>query len=434
MKVVLIGNGGRENALAYKLSESKILTKLYVLPGNTGTLRYGENINITENEKIVNFCVENKIDLVVIGPEKPLSEGLADSLRNVGIAVFGPSKLASEIEGSKSFAKDLMKEYNIPTAKYKTFVKSQLNEAKEYLREHEYPVVIKASGLAAGKGVAICNNYAEAEAYLLDLFVNNIFGAAGSTVVIEEFMQGIEASVFAITDGNDFVLLPAAQDHKRALDGDKGKNTGGMGAYSPVPFIDDILIKKIANSIIKPTIDAMNKENRKFVGCLYCGLMIKDGEAKVVEFNCRFGDPETQAVLPLIEGDFLKLLYSAATNNLDKTAVKYNNGCAICVVLASKGYPDAYEKGFTINGIEDIESDNTFVFHAGTEIKNGNLVTSGGRVLNIININKKNDLSNCKKECYNKIAKVKYNNIFYRTDIADKGIKFIQENTKKSEM
>ncbi len=428
MKVAIIGNGGRENALAYKIAKSNILTKLYVLPGNPGTLKYGENINITDNEKIVNFCLENKIDLVVIGPEKPLTEGLADILRNNGIPVFGPSKLAAEIEGSKSFAKDLMQKYNIPTAKYKVFNKEQVKEAKDYLREHAYPLVIKASGLAAGKGVAICNNYEEAENYLIDLFIKNIFGEAGSTVVIEEFMLGEEASIFAITDGKDFILLPAAQDHKRALDGDKGKNTGGMGAYAPAPIVNNDLVNKIATEIVKPTIEAMNKENRTFIGCLYCGLMINDGEAKVVEYNCRFGDPETQAVLPLIEGDFLQLIYSAATGNLDKNSVKYNNGCAVCVVLASKGYPETYEKGFLITGIEEIEDENTLVFHSGTEIKNGVLVTSGGRVLNIININKENNLKHCQINCYNKLIKVKYSNIYYRRDIADKGIKFIKNS------
>ncbi len=431
MIIALIGSGGRENALAYKLAKSESLTKLYILPGNPGTSKYGENIDLTENSDIIKFCLEMKVELAVIGPEKPLVEGLADDLRNVGIPVFGPSSRGAEIEGNKSFSKELMKKYGIPTAKYETFTKEQGEGALNYLREHEYPVVIKASGLAAGKGVAICDNYTEAAEYLDALFVENIFGGAGHSVVIEDFMDGEEASIFAITDGKDFIVLPSAQDHKRINDNDEGKNTGGMGAYAPAPIVDDNILKKVKSEVIIPTINAMNAEGRAFIGCLYCGLMIKDGDVKVVEFNCRFGDPETQAVLPLLEGDFAKLLYSCAVGKIEKDVIKYNGGGSICVVLASGGYPDFFKKGYLIEGINDIKAENCLVFHSGTSIKNGELVTSGGRVLNITVFDSKNDLIECKKKCYDELYKVKYTNIHFRKDIGDRGINHINQLSKK---
>jgi phosphoribosylamine--glycine ligase len=423
MIIALIGSGGRENALAYSLSKSNSLEKLYILPGNPGTLKYGENINITKNSEIVKFCTESNVNLVVIGPEKPLVEGLADDLRALGISVFGPSKSAAELEGDKSFSKKIMKKYNIPTAAFEVFTKEQADVARKYLREHDYPVVIKAAGLAAGKGVAICNNFDEANIYLDELFNLGIFGEAGNTVVIEEFMEGEEASIFAITDGKDFFVLPSAQDHKRVFDYDKGKNTGGMGAYAPAPIVTANLLSKIKTQIIYPTLEAMNSENRQFIGCLYCGLMIKDEEVKVVEYNCRFGDPETQAVLPLIEGDFAKLLYSCATGNIDKECVSYNGGNSICVVLASGGYPDKFNNGYEIKGLEQINNKNCLVFHSGTALEKDKLVTAGGRVLNITIFNKIEDLRYCKKECYSEINKVKYANMHYRKDIGDKGIK-----------
>ncbi|HPN38288.1 MAG TPA: phosphoribosylamine--glycine ligase [Melioribacteraceae bacterium] len=431
MIVALIGSGGRENALAYKLAESKSLTKLYVLPGNPGTSKYGENIAITENSKIIEFCRDNNVDLVVIGPEKYLVEGLADGLREVGIKVFGPSQNAAEIEGNKSFSKDLMQKYNIPTAKYKTFNREQVVGARRYLVEHDYPVVIKASGLAAGKGVAICNSFEEANCYIDELFEKNIFGGAGHTIVIEEFMEGEEVSVFAITDGNDFFILPTAQDHKRINDDDKGKNTGGMGAYAPAPIANNVLMETIENEIVKPTLKALQGEDRPFVGCLYCGLMVKDGKVKVVEYNCRFGDPETQAVVPLLEGDFAKLLYSCALGKIDKNTVKYNGGAAVCVVLASKGYPDTFEKGFIIEGLNNISDENCIIFHSGTAYKDNNIITNGGRVLSVIVYDNKNDLIACKTKCYSEILKVNYANIHYRKDIGDKGINYINSLLKK---
>ncbi|MCX6149968.1 MAG: phosphoribosylamine--glycine ligase [Ignavibacteriales bacterium] len=423
MNVALIGSGGREHALAYQISKSSSLDKLYNIPGNTGTESLGENISIKGNPEIINFCKSKEIDLVVIGPELPLVDGLANELRKNNIIVFGPNSEAAMIEGDKSFSKWLMKKYGIPTAGFKTFHKSQYDEVFNYLRKSPFPVVIKASGLAAGKGVLICNNKEEAEFAIKDIFLNEVFGSAGDSIVVEEFMFGEEASIFAITDGENFVCLPAAQDHKRIGYNDTGKNTGGMGAYAPAPIITQALLKEIEENIIFPTLSAMKKEDKTFSGCLYCGLMITSEGPKVVEFNCRFGDPETQVVLPLLEGDLLKLLYSAAVGKLEKEAVKYNGGSAVCVVAASKGYPDKFEKGFEIKGLEQFKSDNTIVFHAGTKRESDKIITNGGRVLGVTALTVENNLKFCKDKVYEAIKKIEFENIYYRTDIADKGIK-----------
>ncbi len=423
--VLLIGSGGREHALAYKISQSKSLKKLFIIPGNPGTKLLGENVilNQDDHSAILKFCAQNKIDLVVIGPEKPLVDGLSDILRQNKVNVFGPNKNAAAIEGYKTFAKSLMEKYNISTAKYSEFSSEQISSAEEYLKNSNYPVVIKADGLAAGKGVIICNNFDEALYTLNDMFVKKIFGEAGEKIIIEEFLVGEEASIFAITDGDKFICLPSSQDHKRIGDNDTGKNTGGMGAYSPAPVITNELLDGIENEIISPTLKAMKKENRKFNGCLYCGLMITDEGPKVVEFNCRFGDPETQAVLPLLEGDFLELLYSAAVGNLKMDLVKYSGGASVCVVTASKGYPDKYEKGFEITGLDEIGNKEIIVFHAGTKEENGKIITNGGRVLGITAIIKDNDLRIAKQKSYAALDKINYNGIYYRKDISDKAFK-----------
>ncbi len=421
MKVLLIGSGGREHALAYKIKESKLLEKLFILPGNTGTEGLGENVsgNMNDSNFILSFCKKEKIDLVVIGPEKPLVEGLADLLRESGINVFGPNKGAAEIEAYKSFAKSLMGKYNIPTAAYVEFDSQMMNEAEEYISNQNYPIVIKADGLAAGKGVLICNNYQEASSALNELFVKKIFGNAGDKIIIEEFLVGQEASIFAITDGEEFICLPAAQDHKRIGNNDEGKNTGGMGAYSPAPIVNEFILEQVQEKIIKPTLSALKTEGRKFNGCLYCGIMINNNEARVVEFNCRFGDPETQSVMPLLEGDFLKLLYSTAIGKLDKESVRYNGGASVCVVAASEGYPDEYKSGFIISGLDEASKE-AFVFHAGTKKDGENILTNGGRVLGITSFIPTNDLSKAKEKAYRAMNKIHYNNIYYRTDISDK--------------
>ncbi|MHB9014410.1 MAG: phosphoribosylamine--glycine ligase, partial [Ignavibacteriaceae bacterium] len=379
----------------------------------TGTESLGENVsgNMNDSNFILSFCKKEKIDLVVIGPEKPLVEGLADLLRESGINVFGPNKGAAEIEAYKSFAKSLMGKYNIPTAAYVEFDSQMMNEAD--------PIVIKADGLAAGKGVLICNNYQEAASALNELFVKKLFGNAGDKIIIEEFLVGQEASIFAITDGEEFICLPAAQDHKRIGNNDEGKNTGGMGAYSPAPIVNEFILEQVQEKIIKPTLFALKTEGRKFNGCLYCGIMINNNEARVVEFNCRFGDPETQSVMPLLEGDFLRLLYSTAIGKLDKESVRYNGGASVCVVAASEGYPDEYKSGFIISGLDEASKE-AFVFHAGTKKDGENILTNGGRVLGITSFIPTNDLSKAKEKVYRAMNKIHYNNIYYRTDISDK--------------
>lgn len=315
-----------------------------------------------------------------------------------------------------------MKEFHIPTASYEIFDKDNYQNALNYLKGIKYPTVIKADGIAAGKGVIIAEDFQKAKTAIDDCFLNSSFGSAGNKVVIEEFMTGHEASIFAITDGTDFILLPAAQDHKRIYDGDKGKNTGGMGAYAPTPFVDAKILNEVSEKIIKPTLRAMKKKGSPFVGCLYCGLMLTEEGPKVVEFNCRFGDPETQVVLPLLEGDFLELLNSAAKGNLSKNAVRYNNGSSVCVVTASNGYPDKYEVGKNITGIDKVESDNLLVYHAGTKEVDGQILTNGGRVLGITSIIQENNLSRAKQIAYNAVSQIYFDGIYYRKDISDKAL------------
>ena len=423
MNVVLIGSGGREHAIAHKIKESKQLNELFIIPGNPGTELLGKNINLdsSNHQVIIEFCKNNKIDLVVIGPEIPLVDGLADSLRSNGISVFGPNKTAAEIEGDKAFSKKMMNKYNIPTASFRVFEKNDFNEAIEYLNKISYPTVIKASGLAAGKGVAICESKNDAEEYINQCFNESLFGNSGETLVIEEFLQGEEASIFAITDGDNFVLLPAAQDHKRRFDGDTGPNTGGMGAYAPAPLVTEEILDRISQKVIIPTLEAMKSEGRKYNGCLYAGLMIDNGEPSVVEFNCRFGDPETQVVLPIIEGDFLQLLNSAAKGEINKSAISDTNKHAITVVAASDGYPGSYNKGLEISGIENAENENVIVFHAGTKNKDGILKTNGGRVLSVTAISD-TSLNHAKENAYEALGKINFNGKVYRTDISNKAL------------
>lgn len=426
MRVLIIGSGGREHAIALKISKSSLLDKLFIMPGNPGTKILGENVKINpgNREQVLQFCKDEKIDLVVIGPEQPLVEGLSDFLRAENFRVFGPDKKAAEIEGHKSFAKQLMKKYNIPTAGFAEFTSVQFDDALTYLKNSEYPLVIKADGLAAGKGVLICKNFNEAEKNLNDCFINKIFGSSGDKIIIEEFLKGEEASVFAITDGNEFITLPPSQDHKRIGDNDTGKNTGGMGAYSPAPVVTNELLNQIENKIIKPTLDGLKKEGAQFKGCLYAGLMITDNEPKVIEFNCRFGDPETQVVLPLLKGDLLKLLYSSAAGKLDKNAVHYEDGCAVCIVAASKGYPDSYEKGFEITGL-DLNDKKIIIYHAGTDEADDNIITNGGRVLGVTAVLNKNDMKEARETAYKAIKEINFDGMYYRKDIAVKALKDI---------
>lgn len=422
--VLIIGSGGREHALAWKISQSKSLSNLYSLPGNPGTSNISANINldITQKSDIINFCKEKLIDLVVIGPEKPLVDGLSDVLRKSGFNVFGPDSSAAMIEASKSFAKEIMLKAGVPTAGYKEFTSDQFETASDYIKKSSYPLVIKADGLAAGKGVIICYNVQQASDALNQIFVDKVFGESGSKMIIEDFLIGEEASIFAITDGEDFVLLPSSQDHKRIGDNDTGKNTGGMGAYSPAPLVNSRILNTVAEKIIKPTLNQLKTEGKKFIGCLYAGLMINDNDVKVVEFNCRFGDPETQAVLPLIEGDFLQLLYSASIGKIDKLSVSFSDGCAVCVVASSAGYPDAYKTGYEIVGPDQNISD-VIIFHAGTTQSNDKIFTNGGRVLCVTAISNEGDLREARGKAYDALKSIHFEGIYYRNDIAEKAFK-----------
>jgi len=424
MNVVVIGSGGREHALALKITGSTLLDKLFIMPGNPGTRLLGENVNIntSDQNKVVEFCKQNKINLVVIGPEQPLVEGLANKLRENKINVFGPNKEAAQIESSKHFAKKVMREANVPTARYIPFTSKMLEPAKEYIREKKYPSVIKVDGLAAGKGVFVCNDSNEAESALNMIFNDKVFRESGEKVLVEEFLTGEEVSIFAICDGNEFVCLPASQDHKRIGDNDTGKNTGGMGAYAPAPVVTPELFEQIKNQIISPVVQNLKKRNSSFVGCLYAGLILTEDGPKVIEFNCRFGDPETQVVLPIIKGDFLHLLYSAATGKIDKTAVEYNGGSSVCVVAASGGYPDKYETGFEISGINESKPD-IIVYHAGTKEEGGKIFTNGGRVLGVTSVLLDFNLMLAKDLSYKALEKIHFNNMYYRKDIADKAFK-----------
>jgi phosphoribosylamine--glycine ligase len=424
MNVVIIGSGGREHALALKITESPTPNKLYILPGNPGTRFLGENINInpSEQNKIVEFCKEKNIDLVIIGPEQPLVNGLADILRENQINVFGPNKEAAQIESSKHFAKKVMKEAGVPTARYLPFTSSMLEPAKEYIKSKKYPCVIKVDGLAAGKGVFVCNDSNEAEDALNLVFHDKVFRESGEKVLVEEFLTGEEVSVFAICDGNEFVCLPASQDHKRIGDNDTGKNTGGMGAYAPAPIVTPQLFEQIKNRILYPVVRTLNKRNANFIGCLYAGLIITEDGPKVIEFNCRFGDPETQVVLPVLKGDFLHLLYTAALGKIDKAAVEYNGGSSVCVVAASAGYPDSFEKGFEINGLDELRAD-IIIYHAGTKEENGKVITNGGRVLGVTSVLPDFNLMLAKDLAYKAIENIKFKNIYYRKDISDKALK-----------
>ncbi|MGA2297072.1 MAG: phosphoribosylamine--glycine ligase [FCB group bacterium] len=423
MKILLIGSGGREHALAHALSKSSTSNLIFAYPGNPGIFQIAQKTFITKMDfmEIKDFCIKEKVDLIVVGPEQPLADGISDYLRNVGLIVFGPSKNAARLESSKGWAKDFMQRHNIPTAKFKKFKNTESKEAHDYLEYSKYPLVIKADGLASGKGVIIANNSGEAQETLDSIF-GGMFKEAGNSVVIEEFLDGVEASIMAVCDGNDFVILASSQDHKKIFDGDKGKNTGGMGAYAPTPFVTDELILKVKAQIIIPVIEGMKKEGEPFIGCLYAGLMICDGEPYVIEFNVRFGDPETQAVLSIFDGNFAGLLYSAAKGKIENSTIKnISNGFACCVILASEGYPDSYKKGFPITGIEKAEKKDLIVYHAGTTLKEGELLTDGGRVLGVTGTGQ--TLQQAVENAYIGIEKINFENKYYRKDIAGKALK-----------
>lgn len=420
MKVCVIGNGGREHALAWRLSISPSVTKVYAIPGSAAMSDCAELVGIDwqQSDHLINFLKDNQVDLVVVGPEAPLVAGLADTLNKEGIPVFGPSKAAAQLEGSKVFAKDLMKKYNIPTAAYGVF--HNVDEAKEFIGQTGAPIVVKADGLAAGKGVVVAMTIEEANVAVEDMLSGNRFGEAGSTVVIEEFMEGEEASLLAFVDGKTVVPMIASQDHKRIFDGDKGPNTGGMGTYAPAPVLTDALRDEAMKTILEPMVAAMENEGMPYVGCLYAGLMITPQGPKVVEFNARFGDPETQVVLPLLDSDLGQIMMACATGTLTADMVKWKDSSAACVILASKGYPETSSKGDVIHG--DIKQhDTTIVFHSGTKLIGDEYVTNGGRVLGVVGLGK--DLRTALDRAYERIEHIDFEGMQYRTDIGAKAFK-----------
>lgn len=425
LNVLLLGSGGREHAMAWSIAKSDKLDTLYIAPGNPGTAQLGKNVDLSlsDFETILNFVEDKTIDLTVVGPEQPLVNGITDFLEEKGHKVFGPSKKAAQLEGSKKFANEFMKENHIPTADFDTYTQEEFDSALSMIkRKDTYPVVLKADGLAGGKGVFICETEEEVEKRLDELKENTRFGNAAETLVIEEFMKGEEASVFVISDGKTAKIIHYAQDHKRIGEGDTGLNTGGMGAYAPTPVLDRRLLQRIEKEIVMPTISAMLLDENPYKGILYCGLMITDQGPKVVEYNCRFGDPECQAILPSLKSDLLELMYAAASEELHQKEVVIDDKYRCCVVLASEGYPLDYIKGKEITGIGEVSAD-TLVFHAGTKTVNGKVFTDGGRVINVVGGGE--TLPEAIKNTYREVKKINFDNRYYRSDIGAKGLAYI---------
>ena len=422
MKILVVGGGGREHAIIWKLKQSSIVDKIYCAPGNAGISELAECVPISamEFDKLISFVKENDIDYTIIGMDDPLAGGIVDAFENANLKVFGPRKNAAILESSKAFAKNLMKKYNIPTAAYETF--DNYEAAKIYLEKQDMPIVLKADGLALGKGVLICKTLEEAQQGLKEIMQEHKFGAAGNTVIIEEFLEGPEVSILSFCDGKTIIPMVSAQDHKRAFDNDKGLNTGGMGTFSPSKFYTNEMAEECMKTIFQPTVDAMLKENRPFVGIIYFGLMYTKNGMKVIEYNARFGDPETQVILPRLKTDLLDIMLACTNGTLNNINIEWYDNAAVCVILASGGYPVSYTKGYEITGLEKIsEKKNMIVFHAGTEKKEGKIVTSGGRVLGINGIG--NNIDEAIKTAYKGVEIVNFNQKHFRTDIGKKDYK-----------
>jgi phosphoribosylamine---glycine ligase len=415
MKVLIIGGGGREHAIAWKLSQSAKVSKIYCAPGNAGIAELAECVPIaaTDIEALADFAATNQIDLTFVGPEDPLLLGIVNLFEKRGLSVFGPQKEAAIIEGSKSFAKDLMKKYQIPTAAYETF--TDYESALSYLHQVGAPIVIKADGLAAGKGVIVAMSMAEAEQALHDMMQDEVFGSAGATVVIEEFLQGEEMTLLSFVDGKNVKPMETSQDHKAVFDGNQGPNTGGMGTYSPVSHIPQTLVEDIMKDIVKPAVAAMAAEGRPFSGILYTGLMLTEKGPKVIEFNARFGDPETQVILPRLKTDLMDIFLACVSGGLDQLQLEWSEQAAVCVIMASAGYPGPYEKGEVITGLET-QSGNTVVFHSGTAKEKGQVVTNGGRVLGVTAIG--DTIEMARSGAYAAVNQIHFEGAHYRTDIA----------------
>lgn len=415
MKVLIIGSGGREHALAWKVGQSPKVSEIWVAPGNPGISQEAKCIDIKADdiENLLKFAYEHAIDLTIVGPEVPLVNGIVNAFEAHGLRIFGPNRYAAQFEGSKAFSKAFMDKYKIPTARYREF--TEITSAEDNLHIFGYPLVIKADGLAAGKGVVICQNEQEAKEALKDMMADEKFGTAGKKVVLEEFLEGIEASVLCFVDSKTILPMSPAQDYKKAYDGDKGLNTGGMGAYSPSVVMTEALEEKINHDILQPFLRGIQNEGIDYRGVLFVGLMLKDGQAKVVEFNCRLGDPETQVVLPRMENDLLEVLEACIDKRLEEVTLKWKDEACIAVVLASSGYPESYETNKVIRGLEAL--DGVLAFHAGTKLQDQRLVTSGGRVLNITALGE--NLDKARQTVYKQISKIDFQGMVYRKDIGD---------------
>jgi phosphoribosylamine--glycine ligase len=414
MKVLVIGGGGREHAIVHKLSQSPKVDKIYCAPGNAGIGLLAEcvDIKVGDIERLKEFAIKNNIDLTVVGPEMPLVQGIVDEFEKARLKIFGPNKSAAAIEGSKYFTKQLLSKYNIPTGRFKAFDKYQ--EVLKFLKEAWYPVVMKADGLAQGKGVFIVKDFIEAKEVLDLMMKKRIFGASGDIVIIEEMLFGKEASVFAFTDGENILPMVSAMDYKKVYEGDKGPNTGGMGSIAPNPYLEEETLKEVMESILKPMVKALQKEGIVYKGVLYAGLMLTKEGPKVLEFNARFGDPETQVVLPLLKTDLIDIMEATIEGKLDKIQIEWENKKAVCVVAVSNGYPGEYQIGFEITGLEKVKE--AFVYHAGTALKDGKITTSGGRVLAVTTIG--DSYEEAREKVYKEIEKIRFDGMYYRKDIA----------------
>lgn len=414
MKVLVIGGGGREHAIVYKLSQSPKVDKIYCAPGNAGIGLLAEcvDIKVGDIEKLKEFAIKNNIDLTVVGPEMPLVQGIVDEFEKAGLKIFGPNKSAAAVEGSKYFTKLLLSKYNIPTGRFKAFDKYQ--DVLKFLKETWYPVVMKADGLAQGKGVFIVKDFIEAKEALDLMMKKRIFGASGDIVIIEEMLFGKEASVFAFTDGENILPMVSAMDYKKVYEGDKGPNTGGMGSIAPNPYLEEETLKEVMESILKPMVKALQKEGIVYKGVLYAGLMLTKEGPKVLEFNARFGDPETQVVLPLLKTDLIDIMEASIEGKLDKIQIEWEDKKAVCAVAVSNGYPGEYQTGFEITGLEKVKE--AFVYHAGTALKDGKITTSGGRVLAVTSIG--DSYEEAREKVYREIKKISFKGMYYRKDIA----------------
>jgi phosphoribosylamine---glycine ligase len=421
MNILLVGQGGREHALAWKMSQSEYCSKLFIAPGNAGTAQCGTNVAlaVTDFENIKKFCISEAIDLLVIGPEEPLVKGIVDDFRNdplvQHIPVIGPSREGAQLEGSKAFAKRFMQKYNIPTAVYKEFDEGNYEEGIPYLQDHALPIVLKADGLAGGKGVIICQSHLEAMSEYELMIQQSKFGEAGKRVVVEDFLSGIELSVFVLTDGKNYVVLPEAKDYKRIGEGDKGPNTGGMGAVSPVPFADDEFMKKVEEQVIRPTVDGLHAEGIDYKGFIFIGLIKVKEEPFVIEYNCRMGDPETEVVIPRLKTDLVRLLKATADQELNKMTIEIDPRTACTVMAVSGGYPGNYEKGYPVTGLDNELPEESLIFHAGTDVADGQVVTSGGRVLCVTSFG-----DSVTEAVYNSkmvLGEINFEDIYYRRDI-----------------